>query len=80
MHAKGPASLWEKKIGPFLIRERQARFREAGEGYEVRFVFGLDTDVRLRNFSEKQAAETWIMRIFEMSWKSKVQRPKSVSR
>ena len=79
MHAKGPANLWEKKIGPFLIRERKARFRNIGEGYEVRFVFGLDTSVRLRAFSERQAAEAWIIRIFQLSWKSKVQKPKSVS-
>lgn len=79
MHAKGPANLWEKKIGPFLIRERQARFRNIGEGYEVRFVFGLDTNVRLRTFSERQAAEAWIIRIFRLSWKSKCRCQKVLS-
>ncbi len=63
MHAKGPASLWEKKIGPFSIREREARFRKMGEGYEVRFVFGIETNVRLRTFSEKEAAETWVLSV-----------------
>jgi hypothetical protein len=49
MFQKGPASPWEKKIGPFLIKEKPRRYREAGKGYSVSFAWGLDTNKYLKS-------------------------------
>ena len=78
-HAKGPATLWEKRFGPFLIRERQARFRKKGEGYEVRFVFGMETNVRLRSFGEREAAEAWIAKVLAKTIASRPLRTSKVA-